>query len=355
MSAEHYVCRVGADQRGRRLDQFLSQALAGRLEGISRRKVRRLIDDGAVYVDGQRVRVASRKVRPPARVELVLENAPPSHAPRRHIPSSPIPSSPELEPSSILYEDDDVIALDKPSGMASQATRSSAVDDAVAHLRRFLTERDGRPPYLALHHRLDRETSGVLLLAKRRAANASLAATFSERRARKVYQALVVLQGASLPAEPWTIHGRLSAPRQAGGGRRVEVLTTGGREAETEIRPVRSFGTVAWLEARPRTGRTHQIRVHLAEAGMPVLGDRAYGRAEAPPVEVRRLMLHAGELALEHPVTGEPLAIESSLPEDFQRVLRDLDRCRLKDSHRFKDGRRFEDKRLASGVSKEET
>ena len=155
MGLEKIACQVASDQTGRRLDQFLAQALSPRL---SRRGIRRLVDAGAVYVDGKRVRVASRKLRPASLVEVFLADT----------PSAPAPA---IGPEHVLYEDPDLIAVDKPPGMAAQATVDDAVNDLFSRLRCFLAEREGAMPYLALHHRLDRGTSGVMVFAKRRRAN----------------------------------------------------------------------------------------------------------------------------------------------------------------------------------------
>ncbi len=307
MALEKRAFRVGADHQGERLDQFLTQAAGG----VSRRQIRRLIDSGAVYVDGKRIRVASRRLRPDARVELYL---------------GPAPAEVGFGPVSVLYEDDTLIAVDKPSGLPAQATVSDAVHNLFAGLRRFLGERDGKPPYLALHHRLDQGTSGVMLFAKHRSANRGLAEAFSQRHARKVYQALSAIT-AEEPPGVWTVRNRLSRLRQgAGQRRRVVCLASGGRHAETEFRLLQSLPGAAWIEAVPATGRTHQIRVHLADSGLPVLGDTLYGDDAVERTPALRLMLHAASLSLEHPLTGEALCIEAPLPEDFREEVRRLSR-----------------------------
>lgn len=312
MGLSKIACRVTPEQTGRRLDQFLAQAFP---VPFSRRRIRRLIDAGAVYVDGKRVRVASRKLRPAASVEVWLEEAPPTAAS-------------DLGPPHVLYEDSDLIAVDKPPGMAVQATVADAVHDLFAQLRRFLAERDRSTPYLALHHRLDRGTSGVVVFAKERRANRRLAEAFAGQQVRKVYHALCAPAAPEPPRRAWTVRNRLSALRNAGGGpRRVVAVAAGGRPAETELRPVRRFPGAVWVEALPKTGRTHQIRVHLADSGLPVLGDARYGAGARIPAP--RLMLHALAVTLAHPVTGEVLSIESPLPEDFRDLVRALERgCR---------------------------
>lgn len=291
------------EDRGERLDQVLPRAI----EGISRRHARRLIDRGAVYVDGKRVRVASRRLDAGARVEAWIEE-------------DPATPSFTLETRHILYEDDVLIAVDKPPGLPSQAAVHDAVHCLEEAVRRHLAEREGDgAPYLALHHRLDRGTSGVLVFAKHRAANHGLAEAFRERRVRKVYHALTVValetvDREHVPDTSWVVSDRLDVED----GRAVRV-ESGGRTAETEIRPLQVFPGALWVEAIPRTGRMHQIRIHLAMSGFPVLGDTLYGKEAAARLAAPRLMLHAQSLTLAHPVSGEALCIESPLPEDFRR------------------------------------
>lgn len=311
MGLEKLACRVPSGETGLRLDQFLAQAFSVR---FSRRRIRRLIDAGAVYVDGKRVRVASRKLRPSTRVEIYLRRAPSTSPP------------PEIGPRHVLYEDADLIAVDKPSGMAAQATVDDAVHDLFAQLRRFLAERDGAAPYLALHHRLDRGTSGVMLFARERRANRPLAEAFAEQRVRKVYHALSASASPLPRSGAWTVKNRLSSLREvADGPRRVVAVEAGGRPAETEFRPLQWFPGAVWIEAVPKTGRTHQIRVHLADSGFPVLGDARYGIGAAPRIPAPRLMLHAVSVTLAHPITGEALCIESPLPDDFRDEVRVLE------------------------------
>ncbi|MCZ7680988.1 MAG: pseudouridine synthase [Sandaracinaceae bacterium] len=218
-----------------------------------------------------------------------------------------------FDPARIVYEDGDLIAIDKPEGVSSQAADPAHPDDVVHRLALFLAERAGRPgekAYLGVHQRLDRETSGVLLYATRKEANAGLARELEGRRADKRYVALV---------RGWK-----------GGARRLEhalaerdgraVVAPRDRRAKRAVSHVRVLerdGERALLEVRIETGRTHQIRAQLASEGAPVIGDRLYGGAPAP-----RLMLHARSIALAHPLRGTPLRVEAPLPAIFARMLR---------------------------------
>lgn len=317
MPAEKHVCHPGREHRDLRLDQFLAQALPG---GVSRREARRLLDAGAVYLDGKRVRVASRKVRDGSRVEVYVGEE----------PAEDRATAIEIG-ARILFEDELLIAVDKPSGIPAQATRSDAVHDLFSRVRRFLKRRDGSPdPYLALHHRLDTGTSGVMLFAKDRRVNRPLARAFAEQRVRKLYHALCLVASVTVPDGAFSVENVLSPPRTIDGVRKVAAVDplqdgAAGRPASTDFRPLRVFPGALWVEAAPKTGRTHQIRVHLADRGLPVLGDRLYGRGARPRIPAPRLMLHALSLTLEHPSTGEALCIESPLPADFRQEVRFLE------------------------------
>ncbi len=222
-------------------------------------------------------------------------------------------------PARILFEDAFVIAVDKPEGVPSQAADPAHPDDLVHRLGRFLAEREGseRPAYLGVHQRLDQDTSGVLLYAKQKAANAGLARQLEGRTVEKHYLAVV---------EGWR-----------GGDRRLEHMLARGSDGRTHVAPrdrraKRAVSHVrvlsrreerALLEVRIETGRTHQIRAQLAAVGAPVVGDRLYGGAEAS-----RLMLHAARIALTHPTTDAPLVVEAPAPACFETAMGDDERER---------------------------
>jgi 23S rRNA-/tRNA-specific pseudouridylate synthase len=182
-------------------------------------------------------------------------------------------------------------------------------------VERFLRE-TASGSYVAVHQRLDRDTSGVVLFATDPRANEGLARAFSGRAVRKTYLALTA-RPATVPRRGLRISVPLAA-RGPVGGRRVAVGGEGAKPATTEVVVREVLADALLVEARPLSGRKHQVRAHLAHAGMAILGDPVYGNAggRAP-----RLMLHARRLALPHPLTGEPLEIESPLPGDFEVVL----------------------------------
>jgi 23S rRNA (cytosine1962-C5)-methyltransferase len=218
---------------------------------------------------------------------------------------------PDFRDAWVLYEDADVIAIDKPEGVASQAADPERPDDVVTRLGRFLAAR-GEDPYLGVHQRLDRDTSGVLLYARRREANRSLAAQFEGRTVEKTYVACV--EGWPAGKKRGTLRDFL-APDERGG---MGVLPgtkrhPAGVEAITRFREVGRRGPRVWLELTLETGRTHQARVQLAHAGAAIAGDSLYGGPPAP-----RLMLHAAALALRHPSTNRALRVEAPRPRDFE-------------------------------------
>jgi RluA family pseudouridine synthase len=314
MPADKYIYRALPEHVGQRLDQFLAQAPSQSGPPLSRRAARRLIDAGGVFVNGKRVRVASRRLESSSRIEIYLEDK--------------VAPTPRISDEHVLYEDDLLIAVNKPSGTPAQATQSDAVSDLFSQLRRFLADRDGpRAHYLALHHRLDRGTSGVMLFAKDRRANRGLAEAFAEGGVDKLYYAFSALSEDSVREDAWTVQNLLAPPRTVDGVRRVVTARSEaeGRSAETLLRTRRFFPGAVSIEAIPKTGRTHQIRVHLAGCALPVLGDRLYGRFVRPRIPAPRLMLHAARLTLKHPGTGKPLSIESPLPADFREYVRQLE------------------------------
>jgi RluA family pseudouridine synthase len=222
-----------------------------------------------------------------------------------------------MNPLQILFEDDDLIAIDKPPGLPSQGT----VDPKRPHVISVLQQQFPKKEFF-LHHRLDKDTSGVLLLGKTKRANAPLTDIFREHKIEKTYCALSLRKNnpTELETESKLLVENHLAPVRGAGKQlmRMVVVKKGGWAAETHFRVLKKSATYYLFEAQPITGRTHQIRVHLAGLKFPIAGDFLYGGKSS---EVPRLMLHAQVLALQHPLTGEPLRIEASLPKDFQSVI----------------------------------
>lgn len=220
----------------------------------------------------------------------------------------------ELGERRILYEDQDLLAVDKPTGLVSHATRDPDRDHLVAAVQRWLRARDGDVGHLRQHHRLDVGTSGVVVFSRRVAADGPLSAAFEKRLVLKTYLAVVARPRRPIPPQ-WTAVRSFLAPGRGPSGETISVRS-GGKPAHTDIRSAATVGELVLVEARPRTGRTHQIRVHLAEFGAPILGDELYGHHEP---DVKRLMLHAAAIELPHPVGERMLRIEAPPPRAFAR------------------------------------
>lgn len=210
----------------------------------------------------------------------------------------------------IIFEDKWIIVVDKPSGLPSQGTRDPARDHLVAAVERYLRLTDPKAR-AALHHRLDVETSGVIVLGKHKDANKGLTDAFRERLAQKTYLAVVV---GEFPEEA-AVTNHLASKRDGKRNRMVPVRA-GGDFAETKFKLRRFEGGLSVVEAYPKTGRMHQIRVHLAGLGFPIVGDSFYGGVTRwDGARVARMMLHAWRLELPHPVTGDRLVLDAPVEE----------------------------------------
>jgi 23S rRNA pseudouridine1911/1915/1917 synthase len=285
---------VRAEEAGRRLDLLLAE----HIPELSRRRARTLIAAGAVSMDRRRVLVQSRPVA--AGQEVIC-----------HLQSLPSAESAPLEPSRIVHEDDVLLAIDKPSGMPSHPTFARKAGTALQLAEELLRRRERRKVHLWPLHRLDTATSGLLLFAKTQAAARAVNQNFARRRVAKRYLALV----AGVPA---TELGEIRLAL-AEGHLRTEP-SHDGKEAVTRYRVLEAVSAhAALVELEPLTGRMHQLRVHLAAIGHPVLGDTKYGGGDAG--SAARLMLHASRLELPHPSDGRPFVLTSSLPEDFAVVV----------------------------------
>jgi RluA family pseudouridine synthase len=294
------------EHEGRRLDAlllaWLGEALA---RPLSRSAVRRLVMAGAVRVQGRPLRRPGLAVRAGQRIAVVVDL-------QRLVPAA----APEASSLKVLYADEVLLAVDKPPGLPTHATADPSRPNLVGLVKARLARPGSPEPYLAVHHRLDRDVSGVVLFATRPAANPGLSRAFMGRDVEKVYHALTVRPGSDVP-ETWTVRDRL-APA---GKRRVVRAAEEGHEAETRFRLLERHSRGLLVEALPLTGRKHQIRAHLALRGLPILGDVTYG---APRGSAPRVMLHAIRLALPHPTTGAPLVIASPYPPDFRDALLSL-------------------------------
>jgi 23S rRNA pseudouridine1911/1915/1917 synthase len=293
-----------------RLDRFLAE----QVPDLSRSAAQRLIDEGRVTVNGEPAR-PSYKVRAGDQVVVLL----PSDEPHEILP--------EAIPLQVVYEDSVLLIVDKPAGMvvhpAPGHEGGTLANALLAHSPELggqdLSPLGSRP---GIVHRLDRDTSGLILLAKTEKAQRILQQQFKDRLVDKAYLALV--HGHLQPA--W---GRIEAPigRDPQHRQRMAVLP-GGREAVTEYHVLEQYsrqtgpasGMYSLVQAEPKTGRTHQVRVHLASVGHAVVGDAVYGRRRTH-LPLGRQFLHARHLGFQHPVTGQRLEVDAPLPADLAGVL----------------------------------
>jgi 23S rRNA pseudouridine1911/1915/1917 synthase len=288
---------------GKRLDVFLTE----KTPALTRSQIRKLLDEGAVRVSGA-ARRASYKLRDGDAVVFEYE----------------IPGPERLEPQDIplkiLYADEDIIVLDKPAGLVVHPGAGNASGTlANALLHHFPeTASVGPPDRPGIVHRLDKDTSGIMVAARSARAYESLVGQFRRKEVWKTYLGLV-WGGITAP------EGRIDWPigRHASEGKKISVRSRHPKDAETFFKVLQTFRDTTLLEIRPVTGRTHQIRVHLAAAGHPVAGDALYGRKKAAK-KFPRLFLHAHTISFIHPRTDERLTFISQLPPDLEAVLEKL-------------------------------
>ncbi|MDP9180233.1 MAG: RluA family pseudouridine synthase [Chloroflexota bacterium] len=290
-----------ADRAGERLDAFLAR----RLPELSRTNLKRLIDSGFVTIDG-RVPKPSEKTR--EGVELTVEVPPPEE----------LSLEPEAIPLTIVYQDSDLLVVDKPPGLTVHPAPGHPSGTLVNALLAACPDLQGISGTLrpGIVHRLDKDTSGLLVVAKNDRAMRALQSQLTERSVHKTYLALV--QGVPKPRE-----GQIEAPigRNPRNRKKMAVVDNG-RESTTRYRVREELpGGYALLEVEPVTGRTHQIRVHLAAIGHPVFGDPLYGRASEL---LGRQFLHAWKLAFRMPLGGREVEFESPLPPDLRAAFEEL-------------------------------
>jgi 23S rRNA pseudouridine1911/1915/1917 synthase len=298
----------GVDKDGVRLDKYL----ANQLTQLSRSAARRLIDSGGVTVNSEPVK-ASYRIRLGDMIVVCLSNE-----------ESAEPVAEEI-PLKVVYEDRALLVVDKPAGMvvhpAPGHSSGTLVNALLAYYPELVDVGDKRP---GIVHRLDRDTSGLILVAKNEKARRALQRQFKDRLVHKVYLAL--LDGQLQPA--W---GRIEAPvgRDPQHRQRMAILA-GGREAITEYHVLEYFQRVGstaddytLVEVEPHTGRTHQIRVHMASIEHAVVGDIVYGRRRSR-LPVARQFLHAWKLGFKHPTAGQRMDLESPLPADLSEILDSL-------------------------------
>lgn len=296
--------RLTADEPVPRIDRWLN----ARLPDLSRTRIQGLIGEGHVLVNGRRTKAGHRLAPGDAVVARIPDPVPPAGV------------APEPIPLAVIYEDDDIIALNKPAGLVVHPAAGHATGtlvNALLHHCRGLEGVGGevRP---GIVHRLDRDTSGIMVAAKNDAAMNGLVAQFKDRLLRKEYRAIVWGAPRTAQGRIETLIGR--SPRDR---KKMSASPRRGRLAVTNYSIEKTLGPASLLRLQIETGRTHQIRVHLAHIGCPVVGDTVYGRKRpAPlPAPAPRQMLHATRLVFRHPRTGAPLDLQAPIPQDMATLI----------------------------------
>ena len=292
---------IPAAYAGRRLDQ----ALAELLPEHSRSRLKQWIEAGEVRVDGAPAE-PRRKLKGGEQVALTA------------VPAAPLTDAPEDIPLAILHEDEALLVIDKPAGLVvhpGSGNRAGTLLNALLHHAPALAAL----PRAGIVHRLDKDTSGLLVVAKTALAQQALVRALAARRVLREYLAVAhgLLERATTVDAPIGRH-----PTH----RTTMAVVAGGKAAVTHVTPVESFGIATLVRCRLETGRTHQIRVHLAAIGHPLLGDPAYGtrRSQGGVLTFHRQALHATRLSLTHPVTGRTLRVDAPPPADFETLVETL-------------------------------
>ena len=297
---------VSPEEAGVRIDKYLTE----QLPDITRSYLQKLLKDGSVQMNGKSVKT-STKTASGAVIELTI----------------PEPEEPEILPEDIpldiLYEDSDVILINKPKDMvvhpAAGHYTGTLVNALMYHCKGDLSGINGvlRP---GIVHRIDKDTTGVLIVCKNDKAHNALAEQLKEHSITRKYRAIVC---GNLKEDEGTVDAPLG--RHPQDRKKMAIVRTGGKRAVTHYRVLERFGNYTYIECQLETGRTHQIRVHMASLGHPLLGDEVYGRVKSP-FKLEGQTLHAMVLGFIHPTTGEYMEFEAPLPEYFEKLLGKLRR-----------------------------
>ncbi|MDT8419591.1 MAG: RluA family pseudouridine synthase [Desulfuromonadales bacterium] len=291
-----YRLTVTASEAGLRLDRYLADTISG----LSRVQAKKIIDIGGVHLEGRRMRSCSRAVTENEQIEVYLD----------HLPLEPF----RLTPDNIVYQDKYLIVLNKPAGVDTQPTHARYKGTVYEALQVLLQDRFSpqKKPELGMVQRLDRGTTGLMTFSIHPHSHKGLSKIFMDHRVDKRYLALV--GGVPQPGLG-EIRSLLARSRKEN---KVVSVPRGGKEAVTRYRVTERYGSTSLVELDLLTGRSHQIRAHMAELGCPLLGDLRYGgMTELNHAPIGRPLLHSARLAFFHPVTGESLEFEAGLPHDM--------------------------------------
>lgn len=307
---------VSTKEQGARLDHWLTR----KLSKISRAQIKTLIDGGRASVNRRRVLIAGWELKSGDTVEVRIPDvrAPVNGSTKKNNRKVSRPADDFHAGSDrylkILFEDRDLIVVDKPAGVLAEGKEGSPHDQLLAMIRGYLKRKfkESRGSYVKMLHRLDTETSGAIVAAKSKVGE-QLEAAFSDHKIDRVYDAIVC---GRIEKE----QGKINLPLEKGDfgdGHKVQV-SKDGKRAITEYRVKERYINATWLEVRVATGRTHQIRVHLAHIGHPVIGDKRYGTRDIP---FHRQALHARQLGFRHPRTQNKMEFQAKMPNDLNVLI----------------------------------
>lgn len=305
MPVKKYEFNIAMKDSGKRLDMFLKDSLADH----SRNKIKKVIDSGGAYVNRKRQLIASYLLQDGDYVEFYDD-----------IKEDGI----KFGKGDIVFEDDYILAINKPPNIPTQSTYSS-IKGTILEIVEDYYKSKGEKQYVRLIHRLDKGTSGVLILSKNPQANGSLTAQFREKDIRKEYIALVA---GNLKVKSGTIKTNISKVK--GSYTKYENVLSDGKQAISDYEVIEVLNGYSLVLVKPRTGRTHQIRVHLSSLGHPILGDELYGgrcraliqaKDKLHDINVSRVMLHARSVTLKHPKNGKTVQICADIPQDMKKII----------------------------------
>lgn len=293
-----------ADLENMRLDAYISS----KEENMSRTNIQRLIEEGNVLVNGQKKKI-SYKVQMGDNIEINIPEAKETNIRAENIP---------LE---IVYEDKDIIVVNKPKGMVvhpANGNPDGTLVNAIMNICKDSLSGIGGEIRPGIVHRLDKDTSGLLIVAKNDLAHINMSKQIKDREVKKIYIALVK---GNINENEATINMPIGRSTK---DRKKMAVRKDGKEAITHFKVLKRYGDYTLLKVKIDTGRTHQIRVHLAEIGHPVVGDMVYSKGKNE-FGVEGQMLHAQSLEFKHPITGQEMHLEADLPQYFKNVLKELD------------------------------
>lgn len=297
-----FTFKTSSAQAGLRLDNLLTDVLnkTFRPQIFSKGEIKKLILEEHLFIDSSLCKICSKTIKKGVSISIWLPQ---------------VKAKLTLTEKDVVYQDDDLIILNKPSGFPTQATLDPRKEHLFAATIAFLSRNlDRKLAYVGLHHRLDQETSGLVIMTKRKSANKGVTELFRQRSIKKTY--LAVVDKKEGLEEKWSIKNHLAKKPQKHHRFFFASVNSSGQLAETHFEKLKSQREKQLLLARPITGRTHQIRVHLSEMGLPIWGDRVYGHQKTED-KASRLLLHCQKLEFNHPQTGQKMAISAPIPKEF--------------------------------------